>query len=101
MPGAAAPGVDIGLSTTEVSEMQTLLAQAGFDPGAIDGIFGPATSAAITAYQQAQGLDVNGLASMELLERLRTNAMGAAPEPPALPVAPGGAEGPGAPAGGM
>ncbi|MGC4115173.1 MAG: peptidoglycan-binding domain-containing protein [Myxococcales bacterium] len=34
---------------------------AGYDPGAADGVFGPRTKAAVTAFQQAKGLGVDGI----------------------------------------
>lgn len=81
----AAPALPpISLSTTQVTELQTLLAQAGFDPGGIDGIWGPATQSALTAYQQAQGLPA-GDPTEELLQSMRTSVVGAAPEPPPAP----------------
>lgn len=40
---------------------QTALARAGFSPGAVDGIFGANTQAAVRAFQQAKGLAVDGI----------------------------------------
>lgn len=34
----------------------------GFDPGGIDGIFGPKTAAAVRSLQSARGLAVDGIA---------------------------------------
>ncbi len=42
------------------AEVQRRLALAGFDPGAVDGIFGPATRAALRAWQAASGLTGTG-----------------------------------------
>ncbi|HVF13161.1 MAG TPA: peptidoglycan-binding protein [Acidimicrobiales bacterium] len=44
-----------------VTQLQQLLAAAGFDPGPIDGHFGPATDAAVRSLQAAKGLDVDGV----------------------------------------
>lgn len=41
--------------------VQTALAALGFDPGPIDGITGPRTRAAVTAYQHAAGIDPDGI----------------------------------------
>jgi len=42
-------------------EIQQALLDAGFDPGPIDGIMGPRTRAAISAFQTANGLTVDGV----------------------------------------
>ncbi|MBI5156843.1 MAG: peptidoglycan-binding protein [Acidimicrobiia bacterium] len=44
-----------------VFDLQRRLAQAGYSPGPIDGAFGPKTRAAVTAFQQAKGLDASGV----------------------------------------
>ena len=41
--------------------MQTLLSTLGFYEGAIDGLFGPKTEAAVRAYQRHAGLSVDGV----------------------------------------
>ena len=49
-----------------VSRFQTLLQIIRFDPGPIDGIFGPRTQAALVAFQQSQKeLDRTGVADEE------------------------------------
>lgn len=54
-----------------VREIQQALAAAGFDPGAIDGKMGPKTKAAITAFQRARGLKVDGIAGPQTQGALR------------------------------
>ncbi|MFP5503229.1 MAG: peptidoglycan-binding protein [Candidatus Sericytochromatia bacterium] len=44
-----------------VKKLQERLKALGFDPGAADGIFGPKTLAAVKAFQQAKGLEVDGV----------------------------------------
>lgn len=44
----------------QVTHMQQLLAANGFDPGDIDGDFGPATAAALRDFQSAAGIGVDG-----------------------------------------
>ena len=43
-----------------VKALQGQLASLGLDPGPIDGRYGPLTTAAVTRFQQAQGLPVDG-----------------------------------------
>jgi N-acetylmuramoyl-L-alanine amidase len=40
----------------DVAELQTRLAQLGFDPGRVDGIFGPVTAAALSEFQRNRSL---------------------------------------------
>ena len=51
-----------GSKGTQVKVLQWLLTNAGHDCGTIDGICGTKTVAAIKAYQQANGLAVDGIA---------------------------------------
>ena len=69
---AAAAGPPLGRA--EVREIQQLLRRMNFDPGPADGQMGARTADAIRLYQQFAGLEVNGEASMELLEDLRAVA---------------------------
>ncbi len=62
------------LSREEVRRAQELLAQQGYDPGPIDGLYGPRTKAAVEQFEQARGLPVTGTVSTGLLERLRLEA---------------------------
>lgn len=45
-----------------VAALQQLLADAGFNPGKVDGIFGPLTEGAVRRAQAASGLATDGLA---------------------------------------
>ena len=56
--------------TGMVEGIQRELAVNGFDPGGIDGRFGPRTAEAIRQYQQAARLPVTGCASQELLDHV-------------------------------
>jgi len=56
--------------TPIVEGIQRELAVNGFDPGGIDGRFGPKTSDAIRAYQRAAKLPVTGCPSQELLDHV-------------------------------
>ena len=56
--------------TPMVEGLQRELAVNGFDPGGIDGRFGPKTSEAIRAYQRAAKLPVTGCPTQELLDHV-------------------------------
>lgn len=43
-----------------VKAIQRALKERGFDPGVVDGFYGPQTEAAVTAFQLAEGLMVDG-----------------------------------------
>lgn len=59
------------LSVAERKEIQLRLARAGFDPGPADGIIGPKTRAALSAWQAAQNLPADGFVSPFVLRFLR------------------------------
>ncbi|NRB16904.1 MAG: lytic murein transglycosylase [Rhodobacteraceae bacterium] len=65
------PRGDRDLSFVERQEMQKRLTRQGFDTGGVDGKVGPNTSAAVRAYQLANGLVPDGHASLNLLKALR------------------------------
>ena len=64
---AAAPTYDRDL----VRETQSLLTQLNYNPGPVDGAFGPRTGRAVSAYQLDRGLPETGEPSQELLDRMR------------------------------
>src|SRR5947207_7277909 len=47
-------------SSHDVRQAQTALKDKGHDPGPIDGIHGPRTSAALRSYQKAENIKVTG-----------------------------------------
>jgi putative chitinase len=51
-----------GSSGSEVAKLQAQLQDLGFSPGLIDGNFGPATEAAVLAFQKSQELLADGIA---------------------------------------
>lgn len=55
------------LSRDQVAAMQHRLSERGFDSGTADGIFGPATRAAIRQLQQAQGWIADGYPDKKVL----------------------------------
>ena len=51
----------IGMSGTDVMEIQALLQKLGYNPGLIDGYFGPQTQSAVKAFQRDFGLFPDGI----------------------------------------
>ncbi|MCC6949757.1 MAG: SEL1-like repeat protein [Bradyrhizobiaceae bacterium] len=78
----------LNVSAHDPQEMQQLLADLGFDSGAIDGRPGAKTAQAIREFQKSRGLPVNGEASLALVGQLRnalkqkTATASAEPAPP-------------------
>ncbi|MCU0516942.1 MAG: peptidoglycan-binding protein [Oscillatoria sp. Prado101] len=54
-----------GSQGPEVTELQVLLDYAGYAPGALNGIFGPNTKAAVLKLQQDKKLTANGVVGAE------------------------------------
>lgn len=57
-------------------EAQTLLGRLGFNPGPLDATFGPQTQVATEAFQESQGITVDGLITATVLMNLRRAAQG-------------------------
>jgi len=66
----------IDSSGAAVLALQTALEAHGFSPGAIDGLFGPGTEAAVLAFQQSEGLAADGIVGPAT-----AGALGLAPVP--------------------
>ncbi len=60
-----------GMTKADRQDLQRRLTRAGFDTEGDDGVIGPKTKAAISAYQRQAGLPVTGEPSLALLNRLR------------------------------
>ncbi len=60
-----------GLSKSDRITIQRALADRGFDIGTVDGVIGPKTEAAISAFQSRAGLAVTGRADQSVLDALR------------------------------
>jgi hypothetical protein len=54
-----------------VTELQQRLKQLNFDPGTVDGVFGPRTEQAVRAFQQENGLTVDGVVGPRSWSMLR------------------------------
>ncbi len=56
------------LTRDEIAALQSRLNSMGFNTGAVDGLFGPNTSAGVRAFQSAYGLPATGQLSVGLLQ---------------------------------
>jgi peptidoglycan hydrolase-like protein with peptidoglycan-binding domain len=57
-------------ATVRVRALQRRLTRAGYPPGPIDGRYGPRTQQAVTRFQAAHGLAVDGIAGPQTVARL-------------------------------
>jgi hypothetical protein len=57
-----------------IEELQQTLSRAGYDPGPADGTYGRRTEAAVVAFQQANGLSVDGIVGPETASALNSAA---------------------------
>ena len=55
----------------DVAELQAMLARLGFDPGRVDGIFGPGTAHAVEDFQHNCGLSVDGVCGADTIRALQ------------------------------
>ena len=69
----------------DVAALQFLLWRRGHSPGGVDGVFGPATGAALAAFQQGAGLAVDSVAGPATIGSLRRGSQ-APTAPPTVPV---------------
>lgn len=98
-PAPAVPQASAEVSTAPVSDpvlvqIQTVLSQKGLYSGAIDGLMGPKSAAAIRAWEKANGYSETGEASAALLaimgqagvqSRMQTAPVEVASQPAVLP----------------
>lgn len=68
-----------------VNALQQALQAAGFDPGKIDGIFGPRTEGAVKQAQESLGLAVDGKAGYRTVSALAASDKAATSAPDAAP----------------
>jgi putative chitinase len=59
-----------GSTGDEVLQLQSKLKALGFDPGTVDGDFGPKTTAAVIAFQTSKGLSADGVVGRQTLDAL-------------------------------
>ncbi|HEX3028528.1 MAG TPA: LysM peptidoglycan-binding domain-containing protein [Clostridia bacterium] len=76
------PTLRRGDTGPSVVKLQTLLLAAGFNPGPIDGIFGPLTESAVIAFQTAEGLVVDGIVGVQTWTALGVQCFPTTTPPP-------------------
>lgn len=64
------PNLKRGSSGKAVKALQLKLKKAGFDPGSIDGKFGPRTKKAVLAFQKSRGLSIDGVVGVKTMKAL-------------------------------
>lgn len=79
------PPGNIGGNGNAVRDYQQQLAQRGFDPGPVDGVKGPRTTAAIKAFQKANGLDDDGIVGPLTRAKLAEAGGSYTLDPPPIP----------------
>ncbi len=62
------------MTGTRISQIQTVLKEAGYDPGPIDGSIGAQTISAVNAFQRDKGLPVDRYLNIETLDALGVSA---------------------------
>ena len=70
-----------GMRGHDVRVLQAYLTVAGFG-AVVDGEFGPATRQAVIAFQRAQGMDANGIVTLDVANTLRRAVAAAEASPP-------------------
>jgi peptidoglycan hydrolase-like protein with peptidoglycan-binding domain len=63
-----------GATGEDVRQLQTLLASLDYSPGPIDGVFGAATTTAVRAFQEASGLNADGVVGASTRAALQESA---------------------------
>jgi peptidoglycan hydrolase-like protein with peptidoglycan-binding domain len=70
------------LSREEVRKAQQALKVEGFDPGPLDGIFGPLTRSAVRKFQRSNNMRVTGALDRSTKDRLAEKLAKRAPSAP-------------------
>ncbi len=71
-PSVGTAVVSDGATGPQVAAIQNLLKAKDLDVGAVDGVFGPATKAAVIAFQRSCNLAADGVVGPQTLARLRS-----------------------------
>ncbi|MEZ4600043.1 MAG: peptidoglycan-binding domain-containing protein [Syntrophotaleaceae bacterium] len=64
----------VQLDSSQISEVQRLLQEQGYDPGSTDGVMGTQTQEALRNFQESQGLAASGEPTEETLRALAPDA---------------------------
>jgi hypothetical protein len=75
------PLLRYGVRGEPVKKLQQRLKELGFDPGPIDGIFGPKTRHAVRAFQGHERIDVDGIVGPQTWGRLGIHVRGTVTRP--------------------
>jgi len=76
------------MSGADVAAVQRALAAQGFDPGRVDGVFGPETCKAVRTFQSARGLVPHGTVAGPEYQELGISCVGYPGYPPKRPYPP-------------
>lgn len=60
----------VGMEGPEVRSLQVALSALGFDTGATDGLFGPATKRAVMDFQRTHRVNADGVVGAETIEAI-------------------------------
>jgi peptidoglycan hydrolase-like protein with peptidoglycan-binding domain len=71
---ASAPAASVSKGDPQLASIQSMLQRLGLYDGAIDGLYGPRTRAAIESFETAQGLPTTGKPSYALMGKLGLTA---------------------------
>lgn len=77
-----------GAEGQAVKDVQKKLKEQGFNPGAVDGRFGPKTDLAVRQFQQKNGLEVDGIVGSKTRAKLGVTATNTDPIDPKTTPAP-------------
>lgn len=70
LPTVPSMGKDLETSPT-AAEVQSLLKQSGYYPGEVDGIVGDLTKEGIKQFESANGLDITGELTVNLMDKIK------------------------------
>jgi putrescine transport system substrate-binding protein len=63
-------GQDLVVEPSEVRAAQDALTKQGYEPGPVDGVYGPATFSAVEIFQEDAGLKVSGLLTRNTVQNI-------------------------------